>query len=84
LLPKEMDGLLVACRAFSSDIPANDAYNWIPHCIAFGQAAGAAAAIAIKNGVRPRDVDIGTLQASLLKQGVLLPGVKIAEPRMRF
>jgi hypothetical protein len=84
LLPKEMDGLLVACRAFSADIPANDAYNWIPHCIAFGQAAGTAAAIAVQNSVRPRDVDIGTLQTSLLKQGVLLPGVNVAQPKMKY
>ena len=81
LLPKDLDGLLVACRAFSSDIVANDAFNWIPHCVAFGEAAGTAAAIAVKSGVRPRDVDYGTLQAQLLSQGVLLPGVARVKPR---
>ena len=76
LLPKKLNGLMVACRAFSGDMVANDAFNWIPHCIAFGEAAGTAAAIAVKAGVEARDVDYGTLQARLLCQGVLLPGVK--------
>ena len=76
LLPRKLDGMLVACRAFSSDIVANDAFNWIPHCIAFGEAAGTAAAIAVKTGVQPRHVDYGALQERLLSQGVLLPGVK--------
>jgi hypothetical protein len=82
LLPKKLGGLMVACRAFSADIPANDAFNWIPHCIAFGEAAGTAAALATKAGVQPRDVDYGTLQSQLLKQGVLLPGVKRVTPKL--
>ncbi|MCJ7605954.1 MAG: FAD-dependent oxidoreductase [Dehalococcoidales bacterium] len=81
LLPKGTEGLLVACRAFSSDMIANDTYNWIPHCIAFGEAAGTAAAFATKQNIRPRDVDYGTLQKQLLGQGVLLPGVPIVEPK---
>jgi len=77
LLPRNLDGLLVACRAFSSDLVANDAFNWIPHCIAFGEAAGTAAALAVKSGLQPREVDYGVLQQRLLSQGVPLPGVKI-------
>ena len=76
LVPRNMDGLLVACRAFSSDVVANNWFNWIPHCIAFGEAAGTAAAIATKTGVKAREIDYGTLQDQLLRQGVLLPGVK--------
>lgn len=77
LLPRDIDGLLVACRAFSSDMAANDAFNWIPHCIAFGEAAGTAAAMAVKQGVLPRNVNCAKLQQQLLSQGVLLPGVKV-------
>ncbi|MCR3923005.1 MAG: FAD-dependent oxidoreductase [Firmicutes bacterium] len=76
LLPKDVDGLLVACRAFSSDIGANDAFNWIPHCIAFGEAAGTAAAIAVKLGIQPREVDYRALQDLLLSQGAILPDVR--------
>ncbi len=80
LLPRKLDGLLVACRAFSSDMYANDTFNWIPHCIAFGEAAGTAAAIAVKEGIQPRNVNYGKLQERLLCQGVLLPGVKRVPP----
>ncbi|MCX7911982.1 MAG: FAD-dependent oxidoreductase, partial [Dehalococcoidales bacterium] len=78
LLPRSVEGLLVACRAFSSDMITNDAFNWIPHCIAFGEAAGTAAALAVKGGIPPRKVDHRLLQRQLLSQGALLPGVKVA------
>jgi hypothetical protein len=77
LLPKDMNGLLVACRAFSADMIANDAFNWIPHCIAFGEAAGTAAAMAVKAGIQPGEINTGALQKQLVKQGQILPGVKI-------
>ncbi len=75
LVPKGVDGLLVACRAFSSDYRFNEYFNLIPHCIAFGQAAGTAAALAVQSGVRPRDVDRAALRRSLLAQGVILPDI---------
>ncbi len=73
LVPKKIDGLLVACRAFSSDYRFNEYFNLIPHCIAMGQAAGTAAALAIKAGKKPREVDYSALQRSLTSQGVILP-----------
>jgi hypothetical protein len=75
LLPRNIDNLLVACRAFSSDAAVQEYFNLIPHCIAFGQAAGTAAALSIKDGVNLREVDYRALQDSLIKQGVPLPGV---------
>jgi hypothetical protein len=44
----------------------------IPQCWITGQAAGAAAALAVAQGVQPRAVDIGRLQSMLLEQGVYL------------
>lgn len=73
LVPIKVDGLLVAGRSFSSDMVANNTINLIPHCIAMGQAAGTAAALAIKNNVNIRDVNIRALQNSLVKQNVPLP-----------
>jgi hypothetical protein len=73
LVPRKIDGLLVACRAFSSEYGFNEHFNLIPHCIALGQAAGAAAVLAVKDGIQPRAVDCGKLQESLLRQGALLP-----------
>ena len=46
-----------------------------------GEAAGAAAAIAVKSGTTVRDVDIGAVQQALRNQGVLLDiaeGARIA------
>jgi hypothetical protein len=77
LVPKKVDGLLVAGRSFSSDLQANNMVNLIPHCIAMGQAAGTAPALAIKQGISPRKIDYTLLKNTLLKQGVLLPGVEI-------
>jgi hypothetical protein len=73
LVPKKIDGLLVACRAFSSEYQFNEYFNLIPHCIAFGQAAGTAAALAVEAGIQPRKVDYNTLQKHLINQGVKLP-----------
>jgi hypothetical protein len=74
LLPKGVDNMLVACRAFSSDQTANNFFNLIPHCIAFGEAAGTAAAVSLKQGTSVRDVNIAALQAQLKYQNVPLPG----------
>lgn len=73
LVPREVDGLLVACRAFSSDDTVNHHFNIIPHCICYGQAAGAAASIAVNAGIQPRKIDYKELQKNLTRQGVLLP-----------
>ncbi len=73
LVPKDVEGLLVAGRCYSSDAPANNLTNLIPHCVAMGQAAGTAAALSIASGVRVRDVDRRALQRQLLDQGIPLP-----------
>jgi hypothetical protein len=74
LLPQGVENMLVACRAFSSDQEANNFFNLIPHCVAFGEAAGTAAALSIKQGVTPRKVDFAALRKQLIAQNVPLPG----------
>jgi hypothetical protein len=73
LVPESVDGLLVAGRSFSSDPHANNMVNLIPHCIATGQAAGTAAAMAVEKEINVRNVNYRELQHSLRKQGVPLP-----------
>ena len=73
LVPRGVNGLLVACRAYSSEYQHNEYFNLIPHCIAFGQAAGAAAALSVKSGIMPGEIDCRLLQKHLLSQGVILP-----------
>jgi hypothetical protein len=73
LIPKETEGLLVACRAFSADHDFSEFFNLIPHCMCFGQAAGAAAAIAVRDNVSVRNVSFPKLRSELLKYDVILP-----------
>jgi hypothetical protein len=73
MIPRKVNNLLVACRAFSSNAVANNFFNYIPHCIALGEAAGIAAAQAISSRVDLRKINIRALQASLKKQGAILP-----------
>ena len=73
LVPKTVNGLLVAGRSFSSQDRVNEMLNLMPHCMGMGQAAGTAAALAVKHGVEVRDVDYKELRTSLRAQGVYLP-----------
>jgi hypothetical protein len=75
LLPKGVENMLVACRAFSSDQEVNNFFNLIPHCVALGEAAGTAAALSISQGVSVRNVDFASLRERLIAQNVPLPGV---------
>ena len=74
MLPADdVEDLLAAGRCFSSAHDANDHANLIPHCVALGEAAGAAAALALQSNTTFRDVDVKRIQQMLKKQGVYLP-----------
>ena len=73
LVPREVENVLTAGRCFSSDPVANDLLSPIQFCIAMGQAAGTAAALAVQGGVTPRNLDFSLLKSRLIEQGVQLP-----------
>ena len=73
LIPAGIDGLLVACRAFSSDYEFQEFFNLIPHCMCLGQAAGIAAALAVRLGTDLRQVPYEELKKELLRGGAILP-----------
>ena len=74
MLPADdVEDLLAAGRCFSSAHDANDHANLIPHCVALGEAAGAAAALALQSNTTFRNVDVKKVQQMLKKQGVYLP-----------
>jgi hypothetical protein len=73
LLPKGVENMLVACRAFSSDQEVNNFFNLIPHCVAFGEAAGTAAALSLRQGVSVRNIGFLSLRKQLIAQNVPLP-----------
>lgn len=72
LVPKEIDNLLVSGRCISTMALAAGATRDQATCMATGEAAGAAAALASSLGVAPRNLDVKLLQKALLKQGALL------------
>ena len=65
LVPRSLDGLLVAGRAVSCDATSHSFLREIPQCWLTGQAAGTAAALAVAQRVTPRNVSIERLQAEL-------------------
>lgn len=67
LVPQKIEQLLVAGRAISADHTAHARSRNMPACMATGQAAGIAAAIAIDQGVTVRRVDVARVQAALRK-----------------
>lgn len=69
LVPRQVDGLLMgAGRSVSSANPF--LLRVMAHTMIVGQGAGAAAAVAARQGVQPREVDVAKVQAELRQQGV--------------
>ncbi|KAB8193778.1 FAD-dependent oxidoreductase [Nonomuraea phyllanthi] len=69
LLPREIDGLLVAGRHYSATPEAQRISREIPPCMAMGQAAGVAAAQAVDLGINVREVDPADVQRRMREQG---------------
>ena len=76
LLVKGIDNLMVAGRCISGDRLANSAYRVKCSCMAMGQAAGAAAALAVKSGGTLRDIPAENIRELLKKFGAIVPEVK--------
>lgn len=74
LVPRRSVNLLVAGRCVSSDRMANSAVRVKSPCMAMGQAAGAAATIALENEGRVRTVDTGRLRRLLVENDAIVPG----------
>jgi hypothetical protein len=69
LLPRSVENLLVAGRHYSSTSAAQKVSREIPPCMAMGEAAGVAAALALNAGVTVRNVDVAAVQRTLRAQG---------------
>ena len=74
LIPFNLDGLLVAEKSISVSHRVNGATRLQPCVMLIGQAAGAAAARCVAEGLHPRDLPVRALQQDLLDAGCwLLP-----------
>jgi hypothetical protein len=72
LLPKVIDGLLVAGRCGSTTFDGHYGGKSMGNMMVMGQAAGTAAALCAKNGVEPRALDYKLIQNKLDEMGVVL------------
>lgn len=70
MLPKTLDGMLAAGRS-ASGIPDTLLRNRMG-CMVMGEACGRAAALAVSEGVAPKQLDVKLLQGALLDAGFYL------------
>lgn len=72
LVPQQVEGLLVAGRCLSAEHDAHASVRSMGQCMAMGQAAGVAAALAAKSNAPPHDVAVPELQQSLRAIGAII------------
>ncbi len=73
LIPQGSRQLIVAGRSVSSDRLANSGLRVQATCMATGQAAGAAAALAVQRGTTPGNVPLPALRQLLTQHGAIVP-----------
>jgi ribulose 1,5-bisphosphate synthetase/thiazole synthase len=72
LIPEGLDNLLVAGRCASMTHDGQSAARVSGACLAMGEAAGTAAALALAGNTVPRDIAVDKLQQELRKRGAFL------------
>jgi hypothetical protein len=72
LLPLGIENLLVAGRCFSATPDAQKMSREIPPMFVVGEAAGVAAALAVRQRLSPGQLDVAEIQAVLRGRGALL------------
>ncbi|MBI2266016.1 MAG: FAD-dependent oxidoreductase [Armatimonadetes bacterium] len=72
LLPIGLGNVLTAGRCISATHEAFASSRVQATCMAVGQAAGTAAALAARKGIKPRELDSGELRRILAQQGALV------------
>lgn len=72
LVPQGVENLLVAGRCLSAQQDAMVQLRLIPVCFVTGQAAGTAAALALRENTTPRELDTSLIQEILVQQGMVL------------
>jgi hypothetical protein len=72
LVPDKIDNVLAAGRCISAEMRMADLVRLIPNCFVTGHAAGVAAAVAVQDDCRPRDVEVPKVQKILKQQEAYL------------
>ena len=73
LVPKGSRNIIVAGRCVSSDRLANSGLRVQASCMAMGQAAGAAAALAVRENATPLDIPLDDIREMLRKHDAIIP-----------
>ncbi|WP_369831344.1 FAD-dependent oxidoreductase [Dysgonomonas sp. Marseille-P4361] len=85
LIPKEVDGLIVAEKSISVTNLVNGTTRLQPVVLQVGQAAGVLAALAVDKNIEIREVSVRDVQAKLLEEnGYLLPYLDVAKDDKNF
>lgn len=69
-VPKQVENLYLSGRNISGTHKAHSNFRVMPICVLMGHAVGVAAALCIRHGVTPRQVDVREVQSILASQGV--------------
>jgi hypothetical protein len=72
LIPKTLENVLVAGRCISGNRESAASFRVMATCMAMGQAAGTAAALAVENGGKVREVDSAKLRSRLNAEKAIL------------
>ena len=85
LLPKGVDGLIVAEKSISVSNLVNGSTRLQPVVLQIGEAAGIVAALAVKQGIEPRKVSVRDVQREVLEGGgYLLPFLDLPATHPHF
>ena len=74
MISGDISNLMMAGRCVSSDRETNSSLRVKASCMAMGQAAGTAAAIAVRDGVDPGKVPADKVKQTLDQTGAIIPG----------
>lgn len=85
LVPKGVDGLIVAEKSIGVTNMVNGATRLQPVVLGIGQAAGALAAVALRQNVQPREADIRSVQQALLDaKAYIMPFIDVPAEHPHF
>lgn len=85
IIPKGVDNLLVTEKSVSVSNLINGATRLQPVVVQLGQAAGAVAALAIKEGKQPREISVREVQKQLLESGCyIMPYIDLPKEHRHF
>ena len=79
LVPVNVRNLLVAGKTICAESLAAGSFRVMPGCMALGEAAGAAAAIAFEKQTDVKDIPIRKLQKTLMEANVIIMGHSLDE-----